>query len=68
MFPLPALRAIDIAILSACFAVPALFIAFLHWTENVFFSPLRQSGDGQFWLVLVAGEFLFLMSRFVRGK
>jgi hypothetical protein len=58
----------DILVFLICFATPALFLLILHLLQVPYFIPLRNSGDGQVWFVLVMGELLYLISRFIRRR
>ncbi len=58
----------DIIVLAACFSLPLLFLVYLHLFDPPYFMPLKNSSDGQLWLVLVAGELFFLISRFIRKQ
>ena len=58
----------DMLILLACFAIPAWFLFILHSLDVQYFMALRKSGDGQVWCVLIIGELLYLISRFIRKQ
>lgn len=58
----------DIAILMVCFTIPAVLLLLIHVLDVTYFVSLRNSSDGQIWVVLVLGELFFLISRFIRKQ
>jgi len=58
----------DVVILVVCFAIPAVFLLLIHVLDVAYFISLRNSGDGQVWVVLILGELFFLISRFIRKQ